>query len=326
MEAAEALQTEELRASNGVVTEAELIELESYRKSRGSEGPGYSLVHGSVSVPGTDEPVRYTVGLPDDPQDPHFHMFVPGFGGFKRTSRKIRTTLSQAEEIATISYEPARNGGIVNDLISPQQVHIDTINAIAQDLPRNPRLQELPASHDIDYSQLVLLPHSMGGLPAIEHSLKHTADVSRLIMIATVGNEPPVKLGFVPRLGFSLINEIAPAAIKSDLSDVKDGLAMLTRTVKYYGSNPIRTTGEIASCMLADKRERLKKLGALGVKTALYLPEHDKLIPANVSMEASGALVDYIEIAAGINHLAPQTRYDRVGADIARISRHLASL
>jgi pimeloyl-ACP methyl ester carboxylesterase len=253
-------------------------------------------------------------------------MIVPGFGGFKRSSRKIRNALAQNEEFAAVSYEPSRHGGIRNDLLAAQKVHIDTVNVIIQDLADNQQLQDIPASHDIDYDRVVLVPHSMGGLPAVEHAYRHPEDVSRIILMATVGSEAAVKLGFVPRLGFSVKNELVPSAARGKFGGIKDGGIMLSRAVKYYGSNPVRTVGEIASCMLADQREKIEALGELGVKTALYLLGSDELIPAERSASAAGDLVDYVEIAEGLNHLAPQTCYEQVATDVSRISQYLAGL
>jgi hypothetical protein len=101
---------------------------------------------------------------------------------------------------------------------------------------------------------------------------------------------------------------------------------MGARALRYYGVNPVRTIGEMVSCMGADYRPHLAALGEMGVKRALYLPENDQLIPALSSVKGASHLVDHWEIAEGLDHLAPQTKPLRVASDLARISLKLSNL
>lgn len=283
----------------------------------------YDLIHGTVDVPHAKDPVKYTVSVPHELTDSNVHLFVPGFGGFKRSSRKVRNALAQNEGIAAASYEPVRSAGKYNDLFKAQKAHIDTVEAISQDLPNNRGLQELDAAKKLSMLQLALLPHSMGGIAASHHANRHPESVSKLILIATVGLEGAVMLGFLPRLGASGKKELFPPIVRGEFGGPRDAMIMGWKVLKYYGSHPQRTIGEAGSCMAADIRPLIASARNKGVKTAMYLPANDQLIPALPSYAASGENVDYAEIADDLDHLAPQTRARRVASDLARISLQL---
>lgn len=124
---------------------------------------GFTLAHGAVDVPGAYDPVRYTVSVSHTPSSPVMRMIVPGFGGMKRSSRELRDALAEQEGLTTISLEPPRNGGLVHDVLDPQRVHVDALAAILQDLPNNEQLDEARNGYSLNFGQVILLPHSMGG-------------------------------------------------------------------------------------------------------------------------------------------------------------------
>ncbi len=286
----------------------------------------YDLVHGAVEVPGSPEPIQYTASVPDLLLDPRIRLFIPGFGGFKRSSRKVRSALAADQHVVGVSYDPPRYGGTRNDLLDAQKVHYDAVAAIIDDLAENSRLEQALDGRPIDMNQIILLAHSMGGIPATEYAVRHPENVDQLLGVAIVGTEGAVQLGFVPRLWRSAKNEFLPAAGHGQFGGLIGGAVMAKRALRYYGVNLVRTIGEMKSCMEADRRPHLAALGELGVRTALYLPEGDELIPAYSNAAAAHHLVDHIEIALPLNHLAPQLRPRRVAADLVRISCLLDTL
>src|SRR5947209_9747522 len=47
------------------------------------------------------------------------------------------------------------------------------------DLPDNPELNDTANGPKIDLNEVVLTPHSMGGIPATEYALNHSENVAR---------------------------------------------------------------------------------------------------------------------------------------------------
>ncbi len=315
-------------AEQAVRTEApiaQLINIVRKRSSARESALRYDQLHGSVPVPGCEGETPWTLNIPHELDSPSIHLIVPGFGGFKRSSRDLRNTLSAQEKFASLSFDPVRKSG-ESDLWDSQKAHKDTIPAILADLASNRELRNTAKGGGLDMSKVVLVPHSMGGISAVEHAVRKPSEVSHMVLMAIVGLEGKVGLGYGPRLVNSGRREIMPAISRGSFGGWSNAPNMAKRAFKYYLGNPSRTIGEVASLFEVDLRPQVAAIGALGIGLAMYHFERDELVDSERSINRSGDLVDHTEIALGLDHLAPQTHPWRVAADVGRISRHLAAL
>jgi len=284
----------------------------------------FVLVHGAVDVPGAGDPVDYTLSIPAVMRSPSLHAIVPGFGGIKRSSRGLRNALAGQEGVASLSFEPAREGGMLRDLFKAQQVHVDTLAAIFDDLPNNPRLADTPNAEQLDLSRTVLLPHSMGGLPATERARLYPDETQAVIYMGSVGLEASVMIDYVRRVAMSASHEVAGKYAQGKLVPGANRLHLAYRTARYYLSNPLRTLGEIGSCLAADIEQPLRALGILGVETGALYFGADRLVPSHDSaLEAARAVIRHCEIMEGYGHLAPQRHPFEVAARLGNISARL---
>lgn len=290
----------------------------------GDAGGRFALAHGAVTVPGTHEPVKYSVSVPETLDSPVVRLIVPGFGGVKRSSRGLRDSLAAQENVAAISLEPARYGGIWRDLLDPQKVHFDTLTAVLQDLPDNKRLAEAPNGNRLDLSQAVLLVQSMGGLAGTERARLYPDETESIVYMGSVGLETRVMFGLVGRVIGSAGHETAGKFVAGKLVPGARRLSLAYQVGRYYTRNPVRTIGEIGSCFQADITRQVRLLGELGVGTAALYFGDDKVVPVTEEIiAATGALVDICEVMEGVGHLAPQRHPAEVAASLGSITRRL---
>ncbi|HSX44793.1 MAG TPA: hypothetical protein VLF39_01615 [Candidatus Saccharimonadales bacterium] len=274
------------------------------------------LAHGQVDVGRV--PISYTAGLPEQRIYDGWASFEPGFGGLKSTSRPLRNALSELGLI-TVTYGPARND---NDnpwtrLTRSQDTHIQTIEAIANDISKNPAIKRTaPDYKTIDFDRQVLIPHSMGGLAAVPYAEKqinndnHNTSIDAIISLSSAGYGSPsfkqiahaIPLG----VGRAIRDELVPGLKNTDIAINPTNLA---RIIHYYGRNPGRTIGEALSCLTQDVRPAVKRLGEQGVKTAFIAFENDILIPPN---EQISDVVDLYHVMPDSGHSAPQFEPKRV--------------
>lgn len=279
--------------------------------------PAFTLAHGQVKLTGIDKPVSYTASVPANLELELAHILVPGFGGFKRPYRAIRDTMSSQENILTISYDPSRQSVNPED---PQQIHADTVSAIAQDLPNNKMLAEVLDGRTINLSLIALILHSMGSIAGTRHALSHPGETALLTYLESIGMEDPKSWRFIRRLPSSVPRELVPGLVMGGIDGFSNVKAPL-RVANYFLSNLGQTKGEITSCHEADLRPSVIELGVLGVKRAMLYGGKDRLVPAELAIEGAGHLVDHCEVAPELDHFGPQKKPRETAAYIGNISR-----
>jgi len=277
------------------------------------------FVHGSVKVAGAtvgytlEQPITGTEADPD-----HLGLFIPGFGGFKRTSRALRGSVSRSG-LATVSFEPVRRNdkGIKERISNAQGVHVETIEAIVDDLPSTVGIT-IGDDTEAGEKTLVILPHSMAGLSSTFYALEHPESVFSLNYLATVGFGSP---------SLGELKDISPGdavgAIRHELLPLARDIGWrsaprcLWSALKYYGANPPQTAGEAWSCLTTNIGEYIASLTEADVFTSYAALEHDKLVRTR---DEIADLVHHYEVLAGMGHMGPQVKADRMAAWI--ISRH----
>ncbi|HVC35944.1 MAG TPA: alpha/beta hydrolase [Candidatus Dormibacteraeota bacterium] len=287
----------------------------------------FYLAHGEVQVPGAKEPVKYTISVATDLKSPNLHLIVPGFGGSKWTSKRMRNAFSSEESSAAASYQPARVSSSLEShlsgLLDAQKLHVDTIGAIIDDLPQNKQLEDLPNHSDISLDKVVLDAHSMGFIAASRYALAHPQNVALINSIAGVGLEEPSPGRFARRYLPAIKDELLPAIMQAQFGEDYSSLDIACRAIRYYGRNPLRTVGEMISCMVADVRPQMTALRILGVKLGMLCLEKDKLLPPKLSIEGASQLVDHYEVILDAGHIAPQTKPLEVAHRLSQITHRL---
>lgn len=279
----------------------------------------YVKLHGSVQATDCWLPSRYTLGIPmgEELRDNRLHGIVSGFGGFKRSSRAWRDAMVTQEGIATFSFEPARYGGLRNDLLRPQKAHYDTLSLVIEDIAQHPGLEEVLDKDALEIDETVLLQHSMGGLAGPVYAIKNPGSVSQLTLVEAAGTEEAKWSRFFPRLPLFGALEVTPAVLENKFCDPEDTWKMLVGVAKYYYSNPVRSVGEMLSCIRADRRPMLASLGEAGIYLAMIYGERDSLIPAKEAMAATKDLPVGYRSIIDIDHLGPQTEAAVVAEEVA---------
>lgn len=254
-----------------------------------------ATLHGQVRVLGCN--VEFTRESPLDQLIEEKVLIVPGFGGFKRTSRGLRGAFAEAGYDAT-SYSPVRRDrqSRRDQLVYPQQVHVETIRMLSQEILEEPD------------EKLTLVAHSMGGLAAVGYAKNHPDKVNNLLLVGSAGFHSPRLLQLassLPRgLAGSLRHEFIPM-IRQKAVDATPLNAW--RAAYHYLANPTRTAGEAISCISQDVRDDVRELSEQGVRTIFLGLEYDMLVPV-----PDTAVCDESAILPRAGHIAPQVKADRI--------------
>lgn len=258
--------------------------------------------HGKVIVEG--QPVEYTEELATYPSATKA-IIVPGFGGFKRTSRELRHAVAQ-DGMDGVSYDPLRKGTRTrrDKLLYPQVTHVSTIRAIHDDLQINEAVR-----HDhAEAYDLILLAHSMGGLAATDFALEHPDHVDMVVYLGSAGFGSPTinQLAHTsPRAVVGMLQHELVPFVRDRHIDVTPKNVL--RVMRYYGSDRWRTAGEAASCLRHDMREKVKELGRQGIQTVALQFEHDIAVP-----KADVEACTVSDTIPGTGHIAPMLKPERV--------------
>lgn len=259
-------------------------------------------IHGSVKVDGAKEAVPWTAEFPEEISYNGLTLLIPGFGGIKRSSRDERNANAEMGR-PTISYDPARIGGSVyENIMNSQDLHTRTaegiIFAVQDEIATN---HSIPNRSQIDTTRVVASVHSMGGYPGTELGLRHSGMVESVIYKGAAGFWPLSVLDIRPlRLAQAVKDYAMSGRIEPNLNN-------LYRIVRYYGRDPSRTLGEMATCFLDDISEQVAGLADRGVTTGYLAFENDELVSAKKAREKTEGIVGQFALLAGIGHLGPQS-------------------
>jgi hypothetical protein len=266
-------------------------------------GPLHFL-HGQIKVCG--EKVQWTFAAPEVISTEAVSAFIPGYGGFKSSSRGPRNAFAQSGQ-PCISYGPVRNDNesLFNNLTIPQAAHIKTIEAVMADVEETVGGKfDFPNHDQFDFGRQILIPHSMGGAAAFPYATKNVSKIERIDAIATVGFGSPTISQLIetfPKyLSGKMPTELRPLFFHKD---PRKTAANFMRINAYYFRRLDRTAGEAWSCLTTDLREDSSQLQENGVSINYTSLEHDGLIPPN---EGIARYVGRYGLMLNVGHLAPQ--------------------
>lgn len=270
--------------------------------------------HGAIEVVGAKDPIPYTLALPSASQSELITLIVPGYGAFKRTSRGLRDSLAAQEGIATVSYDPARihgrRRGSLRDLFDPQALHLNTLEAIVDDLK-------------VPDGRLVLLAHSMGSLAASDFAARYPDKLAGVVYLGPVGMGSPGPVSMARRGVQELGTDVLPAIAAGRFGYSP---AVGKRAIRYFANNPLRTVGEAISCGQPKiVQRRIEYAARLGVRQAVVAFEHDRFFPPDEISQAVSHLVDSVTELKESQHLAPQREPQRVARLAGQLIRSFAT-
>jgi hypothetical protein len=274
-------------------------------------------ISGVVSARGAD--IKWTAEFPEDLAYEGLAGFVPGFGGFKGTSRPPRRAHAQAGA-ATFSYAPLResDASLVENLFHAQDAHVATIAAVVDAIPNHPDLHTMPNSDRIDFDRLWIVDHSMGKGAGTPFAIANAGRVEGITDLATIGYGTPTLRHFLCAFPQGVIpglyHELLPLA-KS--GHINPDLRSIGQALYHYARNFPRTVGEAYSCLTLDLREATALLGELGVRTSHIGFEFDSLVQPHKSQAS-----EYVEahgVLKGMGHLAPQLKAPLVARHVIRV-------
>lgn len=293
-----------LRENGGVL----LSSVETY------ETTPTTLFQGRVLV--GEEPVDWTLEVPEQLRYNGIAIFVPGYMGIKQSSRKPRNALAN-EGIAALSYSPSRGGGESRlvSLKDPQLLHVETLRLITANLVerQDEIVKTVPNGNLLDFQRFILVLHSMGGLAGPRFALQEAGKVEMLVGYATVGFGHPTLqelLKDIPTgLGGSIQHELIPAftmgAIELSLRNMRD-------FIRYYAR--LRVISEGISCLTGNVLDEVEKLDDRGVPYHYYGFGKDILVRPDQTVSE---YVTSYSLLDRYGHLAPQVKARKVAKEMA---------
>ena len=271
------------------------------------------LAHGEIQI--GDGKTYYRGFFPENRSEEGLGLFFSGYSGFLKSSEPLGMALAQAG-LANIVVDPVRryNGSIKEDLTNPQLLPVLTMEAVVRDLPHNRRVtHKTPDGMRAIHEQKVLAAHSMGGLSAPEYALKHVNDVESLFLLQAVVRGAAIRR----RIAEAVIKGEMLGAVRHELipyvfgRDIERTPKNVFRMLRYFGIGDPRATritrpiGEGISCLTADMRPTLKKLGETSVKTVYIQAGKDVLVDPGDDIEDH---VDKLVVLQQYGHLVEQVR------------------
>lgn len=254
--------------------------------------------HGMVAV-GKDT-VRYTIAATESCDPSYMTILVNGLGGFKSSSRGWRDTNARDANEVTISFSPARNDGIKNNLFDPQRAQVEALACIVTDAKTNPDVQNLPNGDRIDFDRIRLTGQSLGGLPVARFAAEGDGRVEAATFIVSAGFNNGNALGHLGHVAVNLFDFLkADCTALLQSPHVGDGFRRNMLRMLKHNRRADRTAGELISALWSNISETVLALDAI---TCGIESKPDTLVPANSRLSE---IVDYYKLA-NFGHLGPQ--------------------
>lgn len=295
------------------------------QKSEGfliDENQGIVSFERKVEVPGASKPVEYSGSMPIEELNSRFmHLAVPGFGGIKGSYKSFQRSMAGQEKVFTLSFAQARSS---SNKLDPQQVHEDTIGAIAQDVADSGILDDLPNGNIINLSELNGILHSMAAEAGTRRALSYPSEIRNLVYANPIGLEDSREFArYLRRIGPCALTEILPGFVKGEFKDHRSLLTGFNMGKHLFG-NIVHTAGEIVTCHTSDLRRDVLRLGNMGVGTAVLLGGRDRLVSAQASFDGAAHYVGHCEIVEELDHFGPQKQPEQTAHHVGRILSKLA--
>lgn len=249
--------------------------------------------------------------------------FIPGFSGIYGSSEAPVSANAQAGMVS-LRLQPVRRGkSLTEDLAAPQQAHVDTIEAVTNDVQHRLDIRrQAPNMSEVDLSKKVLEAHSMGMLAATMYANQYPSKTFAVMSKAGCGFGHPkhgellidIPRGAAAGLRHDLLPTIIGGDIPANLRSVRELAA--------YWRLP-RVISEARSCTSTDVAPLVSAARDHGVLVTHQAYQHDVLVRPDSSIADN---VDHYEVMDNTGHMAPIRKAQRVAQSILRILGNLQTV
>lgn len=214
--------------------------------------------------------IKYTYEKPVECIDSTPAIIVPGFAGIKPAYRGLRNSLVAHGKTA-VTFQPPRVQGLFDSiqpkhLLHPERLLAQSTLAVARDIINRFGAED-------DFYQIDAIGHSMGGPAAINAALHKPEQFHSVTAMASAGLDGHNTFKLIKRLPRALIDEVIPTAIHFQK---QDDPSILRGLLHYTCRNPWRTLSEGLAVGNCDIRDKIKRVGKLGIKTVALQFKNDK--------------------------------------------------
>lgn len=272
--------------------------------------------HGEVSVGlGT---THYKAYFPEERTQEGIGYFFHGLSGFLKSSEPFGKALAR-RGLANIVVDQAHlSSSIREDLSDSQAIHVAQAEAVFCHLAHNHEITHgMPEGRAAISERWLVSAQSMGGLASTRFVEAHPDEAETLALLVAVGVNKSIIMqviksaldGTVTETGK---NELAPYLMSDDIDFSWKNVA---RMAKYFGvgwpilqdRRPTRVLGEVGSCLVANTRDSLIRIGKQGTKRIGIEAGRDPLVRFAFDFPA---YVDRHVRLDEYGHLLPQHRSD----------------
>ncbi len=240
---------------------------------------------------------------------PLIFPFFSGFGGIQFSSEPFSNAMAQLD-MGTLTIEPIRKDdrSACERLFDPHAIQLEAMDIALEGLADATGIR---LSSDVDGTKAVPLGHSMGGEPVIAFAEEHLKETYLAIMLATIGYGSPDVRSIAknltrPRKVVAAITEEFAPFLR--IPEVPKNVQSLGKAAGYFILNPLRTVGEIGSCLTSDLTQRSQTLDENGVPVVYGQPVYDVLVQGLEGARNAVTVVSEIDRAG---HLFVQAKPNR---------------
>lgn len=275
------------------------------------------LRHGTVRIGSTI--VKYTMECPLTPSDTVPLLLVPGYGGIKPAYRELRHSIA-ANGKPAVTFRPPRSQKKFamfhpNHALHPERLLAQAAIGIAREVINR-------YGEEDGFQQIDAAGHSMGGPGVTNAALTRPEWFRSITVVASAGLDGHRLVDMAKRAPGVLVGEILPSI--KDIKVRKD-IKAAWDFAHYIARNPWRTAAEGLSVGSGDIRDKVVRVGELGVKTAAVAFMKDRFFPIEgVILQAADRFQlfgVFTDPEAG--HMTPQLQPEALGAFLVRVVQTL---
>lgn len=281
-----------------------------------TQAPRIYEAHGEVAVGlGT---THYKGYFPEERTQDGIGYLFHGFMGFLKSSEPYGKAQARAGLANIVVDQSHLSASAHEDLTDSQALHVATAEAVFRDLGRNHEItHKMPEGQQAVGEQWLVSAHSMGGLGSTRFVEAHPDEAETLALLKTVGVNKPILLHIIK----SALNGRAIGAGRHELvpylqsDEIELDWKNVARMARYFGigwpilqdRRPTRAIGEGFSCLVANTRESLTRIGEQGTMRIGIEAGRDALVAFAFDFKA---YVDKHVVFEKYGHLMPQYRSD----------------
>ncbi len=226
-----------------------------------------------------------------------------GFGGVQFSSIPYAEAVAQ-RGIGTLTIESIRDDGssASERLWTPHHVQVEAMHHAITIVEKRTGIGP-GTEHN---TRLLVQGHSMGGETATSFCEDRTKECDALILFATIGFGSPSILSLLKNVPQDIIPGITEELIPFlSLPNVRTSATNALKVVRYFVIDPLRTSGEVISCLTSDLRHRVTELRDAGLPVIYVQPEFDALVQGG---EEAERWVDLMVVMEGAGHIVLQAK------------------